>query len=360
MPCCSGNLRVKVWHVEWKKKMKFIKLLFFLTGAIVITLACGVGNDLSITQPVNVPIETLIVPSSIIPRLAHAPTLTPVFLSPTPRSFLYPAWVADFSDPILVAVNDQRPVFADDFPSICIDEYKKWKVCSTPEQRTYYQSNESDPFSISELPLATARATLDLQPDLQNGYTLLNTGWFYLVSDNPKKPFYAQIDNGALVLSLPNGNEKNDFWVYSQHFLQKNFVIQFDIEFDESQQNDTFRFQFKQGMAESFALDLAKNKIWDFRWGSPDNLQSRSGDYEYFPRGLTRVLIIARGNQCAVYLNNVPLDYFENCRTDANIKPSMQSTTFHLLAEPGHPAVLTIDNVKMWDLDKISVFSTPP
>jgi hypothetical protein len=26
---------------------------------------------------------------------------------------------------------------------------------------------------------------------------------------------------------------------------------------------------------------------------------------------------------------------------------------FHLLAEPGHTAVMTIDNVKMWDLDKL-------
>ncbi len=333
--------------------MKFVKPLFFLTGAIVIILACGVGNDLSTAQPVNVPVETLTIPPSIIPRQVYTLTLTPAFLSPTPQVFSYPAWVADFSDLILVTLNDQRPTFEDDFPAICIDERKKWKVCATPEQRTNYQPNSYDLSSISELPLATARATLDLQPDLQNGYTLLNTGWFYLVSSNFNKPFFAQIDNGALVLSLPNGNEKKDFWVYSQNFLQKNFVIQFDLQFDETQPNDMFRFQFEQGKDESFALDLTKNKTWTFHWGSPDNLQSRSGDYEYYPNGPSRVLILARGTQCAVYLNNVPLDYFENCRTDANIKPSMYSTTFHILAEPGHSARLTIDNVKMWDLDKM-------
>jgi hypothetical protein len=65
-----------------------------------------------------------------------------------------------------------------------------------------------------------------------------------------------------------------------------------------------------------------------------------------------RVLIIAHDTRCAVYLDNAPLGYFEDCRTDANIKPSIYSATFHILAEPGHPAAMTIDNVRMWDLDK--------
>jgi len=317
-------------------------------------LACGVGDDLSTALPAGVPVEVVTVSPSVAPRQARTPTPTPAFLSPTLQPFSFPVWVTEFSNPILAALDGQRPAFEDDFPSICIDEYrKKWKVCSMPEQRTYYQSNESDQSSISELPLATARPTLDLQPDLQDGYALLNKGWFYLVSDNFKKPFYAQIDNGVLVLSLPKESEKKDAWVYNQHLLQRNFVIQFDLGFVETQPNDMFRFQFDQGKDDSFALDLAKNKTWAFHWGARDHWQSLSGVYEYFPPEPIRVLIIARGTRCAVYLNNVPLDYFENCRTDTVIKPSPQSITFHILAEPGYPASMTIDNVKMWDLDKI-------
>jgi hypothetical protein len=227
--------------------MKFIKFLFFLTGATVIILACGVGNKFSTATPVNTSIKTMTVIPIITPRQVRTPVQTPIFLSPTPQVMSFPAWVTEFSDPILLALENQRPVFEDDFPSICIDEYKKWKVCATPEQRTYYQPNEYDPLSISELPLATARPTLDLQPDLQNGYTLLNKGWFYIISDTPQKPFYARIDNGALTLTLPQGKEKKDFWVYNPHFLYKNFALQFDLKFNETQPKDTFRFQFEQG-----------------------------------------------------------------------------------------------------------------
>jgi hypothetical protein len=264
-----------------------------------------------------------------------------------------PAWVTEFSDPILATVEDQRPMFEDDFPEICINEDKEWKVCSPPEWRTYYQANEKDKTSISDLPLATARATLDVQPDLQNGYALINKGWFFIVPDSPKNPFYAHIDNGALVLSLPEGKENRDFWIYNPRFLRRNFVIEFDLQFGETQPNDAFGFQFEQGGNQGFALGLAKNQTWVFNWGIHGNQQSRMGAYEYFPPEPIRVLIIAHENQCAVYLNDDPLDYFDDCRTDTNTRLSVYSTTFHILANPGHSAALTIDNVKMWDLDKI-------
>jgi len=334
--------------------MKFAKLLLFFAAVIMFTLSCSLGEDLSTAVPANTPVETLVVPSSVIPRQGRTSTPPPAFFSPTPTPFSFPDWVTDFSDPILAAVDDQRPMFEDDFPEICIDEDQKWKVCSTPEQRTYYQSNAYDQSSISELPLATARPTLDVQPDLQNGYALLNKGWFFVVPESSKNPLYAHIDNGALVLRLPEGKENKDFWIYNPRFLQKNFVIQFDLQFGETQPNDAFRFQFEQGENQGFALELAKNQAWAFDWGVYGNQQSRAGFYEHFPpEQPIRVLIMARENQCAVYLDNAPLDYFEDCGTDMNAKLSVYSTTFHILAAPGHSAVVTMDNIKFWDLDKI-------
>jgi hypothetical protein len=84
-----------------------------------------------------------------------------------------------------------------------------------------------------------------------------------------------------------------------------------------------------------------------------DARQSRTGVYKGLSFGITRILVIARGRQCAVYLNNTPLDYFEYCRASPDIKPSVQSATFHILAEPGHSSVVTIDNVGIWDLDQV-------
>jgi hypothetical protein len=335
-------------------EMKFSKFLFFSWIMILTVLACGLGDDLSTPLPANLTAESWTLPPTMMPRQPRTPTsvaLLPTLIGMT----AFPVWVTDFSNPIIAAVEGQRPAWEDDFPAICVDEQKEMKVCSTPEQRTYYQANESDRTSISELPLATARPTLDLQPDLQNGYTLLNKGWFYVLSDNPQKLFYANIDNGVLVLSLPNGKANKDFWVYNQHFSQRNFVLQFDLQFDETQPEDTFRFQFEQGRDESFALDLTKNKTWAFHWGSRDAWQSRTGISEQLSFQPIRVLMIARDNQCAVYLNNVPLDYFENCRTDTDVQTSPQSAAFHILAEPGHAAMMTLDNIKMWDLDKITI-----
>jgi hypothetical protein len=346
---------VVTWMSVENMEMKSVKN-FVLSGIMILTvLACESADSLSTPSPASPPAEMWTLPPSVIPRQPRTPTPTPVSLLPTPAAVAtFPAWVADFSDPILAAVEGQRPAFEDDFPAICIDERQKWKVCSTPEQRTYYQSNEGDQSSISELALATARPTLDLQPDLQNGYSLLNSGWFYLVPDSPRNPFYAPIANGALVLTLPAEKENRDFWVYNPRFQQRNFVLQFDLEFYETQPEDAFRFQFDQTSEQSVAFDLSKKQSWGLHWGSFADWQSKTGTYANFPpeQPIT-VLVFAKAEECAVYLNNVPLAYLAGCRAGSVVRPSPSAMTFHLLAEPGHISAVTIDNVKMWDLDKI-------
>ncbi len=331
--------------------------LFFLLGIMVLTaLACGVGSSPPTEPTVNAPAGEWIPTPSVIPRQPRTPTSSPASPMPTPVAVAtFPVWVADFSDPILEAVEDQPPALEDDFPAICIDERQKWKVCSTPEQRTYYQSNEGDELSITELALATARPTLDLQPDLQNGYTLLNKGWFYVLADNPRKPLYAKIDNGSLILSLPTENEKRDFWVYNPKILQRNFVLQFDLEFRQTQPGDGFRFQFEQGNRQRFALELSKDGAWTFSWGAGDSLQFHAGIYGGLTFLPVRILVMAYGSGCAVYFDNVPLDYVEYCRADAGIKPSPQSARFHIFAKPGNVSTIAMDNIKVWDLDKLDI-----
>jgi len=330
--------------------MKLVKPFFFFAGAILLTLACGVGDDLSPTLPVNAPVDTLTAPPSITPRRAYTLTPTLQIFPPTPQVSPFPVWVTNFSNPILLALDGQRPVFEDDFSPICIDEYKKWKVCSTPEQRT---------LAIPGLVNATARPTLDLQPDLQNGYALLNKGWYYFGPDNPQKPFYAHIDNGTLLLKLPEGKENKDFWVYNPKLTRKNFVLSFDFQFGETQPDDKLRFQFSQTADQSVALDLSKNQTWTIHWGSHSNWQSTTGTFNYFVPERITILIIMQGEKCAVYLNDTPLTYLNNCRTGSIVRASPWAVTFHMLAEPGHIAAATVDNVKLWDLDKVTGFDKP-
>lgn len=278
--------------------MKFIKLLFFFTGAIMAILACGVGTILSPTPSVNAPIETLTLPPSVVPRQAHTPTRIPVFLLPTPYDALtFPAWVADFSDPILMTLNGK-------------------------------------------------------QPDLQDDFRGLNQGWFYFIPDNPKGPFYSEIQDEALLIKLPAENENRDYWVYNPKLTRKNFVLSFDFRFEESQPEDTVRFQFDQTPDQSVALDLSKSQIWTLHWGSRADWQSTTGTYDNFPPERITVLIIMQGRECAVYLHGAPLVYLNNCRAGSIARSSPWADTFHMLAEPGHIAAATIDNLKLWDLDK--------
>jgi len=337
--------------------MKSFKVLFLGTLVLWAVLACGVASQTppaAATLPTRTPSSPAAMPSQ--PRaFTQTPTFAPI-VAEAPDSL---RGVAEFSDPILAALEGQKPAIEDDFPNICIDERKKWKVCSTPEQRIYYQADEYDESSLSSLPLATARPTLDFQPDLQEGYALLNKGWFYVTAEDPQKLYYAPIDMGALPLRLPAGAEKRDFWVYNPNFLQRNFVIEFDLQFGESQPDDAFRFQFQEKDGSGFALELAKNQDWDFEWGAADSRQSNAGIYHYFASQPLRVLVIASGSRCAVYLDNVPLEYVEACRPATDEKISRQAMTFHILSQSARAASLTLDNFRLWNLDEISVPSPP-
>ena len=58
-----------------------------------------------------------------------------------------------------------------------------------------------------------------------------------------------------------------------------------------------------------------------------------------------------------MYLDDVPLAYLADCRTEPIVRSSPWAMTFHMLAEPGHIASAAIDNLKLWDLDKVPVLS---
>lgn len=102
------------------------------------------------------------------------------------------------------------------------------------------------------------------------------------------------------------------------------------------------------------ALDLTKNQTWTIHWGPHADWQSATGAFSYFPPERITVLIIVQGEECAVYLNDAPLTYLRYCRTEPIAYASPWAVKFHMLAEPGDVAAVTIDNVKLWDLDKIS------
>lgn len=274
--------------------MRIAKILFFLAGTIIFTSACALDDPISASTPT----ETLTIIPSITPLPTHTPLPTPTFLFPTPQVLPFPAWVTDFSDPILIKLDGRRPDFKDDF-------------------------------------------------------TRLNRGWFYFIPGSRRGPFYAHLQEGTLLIKLPAENENKDSWVYNPKLNRKNFVLSFDFQFEETQPDDTVRFQFDQTADQSVALDLSKSQTWTLHWGSRDNWQSTTGTFDYLAPERITILIVVRGEECAVYLNDDPLTYSSNCRTGAIVRSSPWAVTFHMLADPGHIAAMTIDNLRLWDLDKI-------
>jgi hypothetical protein len=195
------------------------------------------------------------------------------------------------------------------------------------------------------------------RPDFQDDFSPLNRGWFY---DVDGRPYYAHTSDGALNLALPEGNEKSDLMVYNPVLSRRNFVLSFDLRFGDTQPDDYVRFQFNPTIDQNFVLDLSKDKNWNFRWLINDDWKSVAGAYGQFPPERINVVFIIQGSECAVYLNHTPLDYSNVCISDSNSLPSLRAVSFHIVALPGHTAVVNIDNVKMWDLNEIPFFPAHP
>lgn len=278
--------------------MKLVKPLFILVATTLFILACGLAGT-GPTVPAEIQTETLPV-MPVVPMRTLQPTQIPLptFPQPAVQSTAFPDWVTDFSDPIMAVLDDQLPTMHDEFK----------------------------------------------HP---------NRGWFYFIPDSRINPFYAHFKDETLWLSLPAENERKDYWVYNPRITRKNFVLSFDVQFEESQPEDTFRFEFDQSADQSVALDLTKNQMWTLHWGPRNDWQSQTGTFEYLSPERIKVEIVVRGEQCAVYLNEDPLAYSSTCRTDDITRASPWAVTFHMLAVPGHTAAATIDNLKLWDLDKI-------
>ncbi len=271
--------------------MRAVKGLILLIP-LLFSVACN-GVVLPVrSEPTASP---TVIPTSTFrfPTLTPAPTPVP----PTATAVQVPGWIADFSDPILKATSERRPDYQDEF----------------------------SPY---------------------------NQGWFIPNPANSRRPFFANVQEGALFLELPEGGTRKGLTVYSPKLLFKDFVLSFDFKFGKTEPDDILRFEFYQTPEKRVALDLSKNESWTFYWKFYSDLQSSSGAYDYFSPEYLNVTIIMQGNECAVYLNHDPVNYFGDCRTLPIGRPTPLTMTLHLLGT-GRPALVQIDHVKVWDLEKI-------
>lgn len=269
------------------------RILFLFSALGLLGLACS-----SLALPSFQATPTVFIVPTLTFTPTPPPTASPSPLPPTRAAAPPPAWVTDFSDPILAALGDAPPAFKDDF----------------------------------------------------SGY---NLGWFYVKRGSADGPFYAPIEDEALPLRIPTGREYRDFFVYNPYLRRADFVLTLDFKFGKTQPFDVLRFQFDQSPEQAVQFDLSKHEDWSFDWSLHSPLQTAAGTYQYFSPEFIRVTVILRGQECAFYVNDDPLGYLSQCRAEAVVDRSPRAVSFHLLSTTGQEALVTLDNVKLWDLDQV-------
>jgi hypothetical protein len=220
-------------------------------------------------------------------------TATPTPLPPTRTLVPVPPWVEDFARPILDGLVGRQPDFQDDFSA-------------------YY-------------------------------------GWVQPAPDGGAGVRRAELADGALVLSLPPGSEPTELLAYNRRLARADYVLSLDFKFGKTGPEDVFRLQFGLGAPGALRLDLSKTRHWTIAWRLHFELDSRAGAYEFFAPEWNNLLILLRGEQCAVFLNRDPLDYIARCRSGV-VGPAARNVGFQLLSDSGHGAQVSVDNVIQWDL----------
>ncbi len=274
--------------------MRSVKNFLLPVFVVLFCTACAAGTPTSpptAVMPAALPSNTPLPPQTVTPAPTRQPTATAA-------SAASPAWVEEFSAPILLKLAETPPSFKDDFSG-------------------------------------------------------LNEGWFYIIPDSKTNPHYANTEEKNLFMQIPEGKERKDSMVYNPRLVRKDFVLSFDLRFGKTQPDDTFRFQFSHRTGQTVWLDISNKEDWTFTWGLHNRVRSTSGTYYYYSPESINVLFILQGNTCAVYLNHDPLDYLEDCRANPKDGLTPMSASFHLLSTTGYTASIKIDNVEFWDLDEV-------
>jgi hypothetical protein len=97
-------------------------------------------------------------------------------------------------------------------------------------------------------------------PNFQDDFTnQLNHGWYYITSNHPRKPYFANLQEDALILQIPEATHRKESMTYNPELARNNLLLSVDFKFGKSQPDDVIQFQFKQPDNQSVYLDLSKD-----------------------------------------------------------------------------------------------------
>jgi hypothetical protein len=263
------------------------------------------------------------VPATVMPSQTEVPptaSATPVpTSSPTPTATPIPAWVTDFAEPILKAIENQPPKFQDNFS----DPNSNWIVGK----------------QTMNLPPEGEVTNPGMYQDGETGY--LNGEYFTIAA--PKTCI---------------GGFNSRVGVY------QDFVAEFDVRFISGSEGD-WEFHFHSQSAphsEVYALNLIINTDYlEFQksavGASPETWgigRTPGGEME---GGLesNHIVLIVRGTEMAVYANGMPvLHILDTPYSEKSTTGEFSLVTCHMGNDPaGEPVEARWDNLKLWDISNL-------
>ncbi len=257
----------------------------WIAGALVVIILCGAIGVLLWTQRAKLPvISGLFATPTLTATLTPTITLTPT-PQPTATATPIPAWVTDFAQPILIAVSDRDPDFADDFSS----GNRGWN-CNPAVLNT---------------------------DGLRDGVMRLDEtlSWY--------------CNNGAI---------KNI----------KDFVLEVDARLVQGDKDSRLIIFIHNKSRDEF-FHILLNSV-NNQWGWAKNFGGGLSDiYEgnMSPPGeWTYIVVIARGSQIAIFMNGVPVAYYD----DPDFEMENNAFSNFLACGGNTPTVCEFDNVKFWNL----------
>ena len=215
-------------------------------------------------------------------------------------------------------------------------------VTLTPTPRptatvTYTQTLE--PAQVFAEPILAA--VKDIPPHFADDFSRGNRGWSW----DKRQQNQVQIVDGVMKV---NGEGGHGIFPPNNLLFSKNFIFEFDVRaLNKDTEIGTFFRQQNANIFYSFVIH------GDRQWGlysSQEGYAGLNGGRNIQPLGMTNhIVIIARGDEFAVYLNGLPTAYLNDDTffQAGNLKPTFGCSY------AGDCARGEFDNFKFWDLDRV-------
>jgi len=187
------------------------------------------------------------------------------------------------------------------------------------------------------------QAIADRPPDFEDDFSTADKGWRW---EEPSGSSVAIKDG---VLSMNTTRPYPSLWAKHELFTVPDFALQLEFRPKTVLQDAGVGFGFRDtngpGYGLEFYPDYSTWGAWCVACGG--NVELGKGNADVVKMGVwTKLLIVAKGTEFAIYLNDKPFTYFSDDTLPRGlIKIGMNSR--------GHDTVVEFDNVKFWNLENV-------